>query len=85
MQCLTKQKKLGRGEKETVALVQHHKCFEYKSTRFKPSADYQYTTLHLVYDIKSDLHYNAHLVFQVHHVDPKGLSTRAAVVIGILF
>ena len=70
-------------QKEIVALV-HHKCFEFKSTRFKPSADYQYAPLHLVYDIKSDLHYKACLVVQGHRVDPNGLSTRATVVKGIL-
>ena len=70
-------------QKEIAALV-HHKCFEFKSARFKLSADYQYAPLHLVYDIKSDLHYKAHLVVQGHCVDPKDLSARATVVKGIL-
>jgi Reverse transcriptase (RNA-dependent DNA polymerase). len=69
--------------KEIAALI-HHKCFEFKSTKFMPSADYQYALLCLVYDIKSDLCYKARLVVQGHRVDPRGLSTRATVVKGIL-
>jgi hypothetical protein len=68
--------------KEIAALI-HHQCFEFKSAKFKPSADYQYAPLRLVYDIKSDLRYKARLVVQGHRVDPRGLSTRATVVKGI--
>jgi Reverse transcriptase (RNA-dependent DNA polymerase). len=68
--------------KEIAALI-HHKCFEFKSAKFKPSADYQYAPLCLVYDIKSDLRYKARLVVQGHRDDPRGLSTCATVVKGI--
>ena len=57
-----------------------HSCFDFKSADYKPSAEYQYCRLHLVYDIKSDLTYKARLVCNGSQVDPRGLSTRATVV-----
>ena len=66
-------------EKEVSALIMHS-CFDFKSADYKPSAEYQYCRLHLVYDIKSDLTYKARLVCNGSQVDPRGLSTRATVV-----
>ena len=60
-----------------------HQCFDFKSPNFKPSSDYQFCRLHLVYDIKPDLTYKARLVCDGSRVDPRGLSTRATVVKGI--
>ena len=65
--------------KEVGALIMHH-CFDFKSADFKPSADYQYCRLHLVYDVKSDLTFKARLVCNGSQVDPWDLSSRATVV-----
>ena len=69
-------------KKEVGALV-FHQCFDFKSPDYKPSKEYQYVRLHLVYDIKDDLPYKARLVCDGSRVDPKGLSTRATVVKGV--
>ena len=61
------------------ALIMHN-CFDFKTPDFKPTTDYQYCRLHLVYDIKNDLTYKARLVCNGSQVDPRGLSTRATVV-----
>ena len=66
-----------------VASLLHHQCFDFKSPDFKPSSDYQYAPLNLVYDVKPDLRYKARLVINGMHVDPRGLSTRATVVKGV--
>ena len=66
-------------EKEVGALIQHQ-CFDFKSADYKPSADYQYCRLHLVYDIKPDLMFKARLVCDRSRIDPRGLSTRATVI-----
>ena len=66
-----------------VASLLHHQCFDFKSPDFKPSGDYQYAPLNLVYDVKPDLRYKARLVINGMHVDPRGLSTRATVVKGV--
>ncbi len=68
--------------KEVASLLHHH-CFDFKSPDFKPSSDYQYAPLNLVYDVKPDLRYKARLVINGMHVDPRGLSTRATVVKGV--
>ncbi len=65
-------------EKEVGALIQHN-CFDFKTPDFKPSTDYQYCRLHLVYDVKAGLTYNARLVCNGKQVDPRGLSTRVTV------
>ena len=56
-----------------------HQYFVFKSADYKPSADYQYCSLHLVYDVKSDLTFKARLVCNGSRVDPRGLSIRANV------
>ena len=66
-------------EKEVSSLI-HHECFNFKSSDYKPSDDYQYCRLHLVYDINLDLNYKSRLACDGSKVDPRGLSTRATVV-----
>ena len=66
-------------KKEVSALV-FHKYFDFKSPNFKPSKEYQFCRLHLVYDIKPDITYKARLVCDGSRVDPRGLSTRTTVV-----
>jgi hypothetical protein len=69
-------------EKEVAALI-FHKCFEFKSPDFKPSSDYQYAPLSLVFEVKQDLRRKMRLVIMGNKVDSRGLSTRATVVKGI--
>ena len=69
--------------KEAVTALIFYQYFDFKSPNFKPSSDYQFCRLHLVYDIKPDLTYKARLVCDGSRVDPRGLSTRATVVKGI--
>ena len=61
--------------KKDAAFLMHYKCFDFKYPDYKPSVDYQYFRLHLVYDIKSDLMYKVRLVCDGSKVDPRGLST----------
>ena len=68
--------------KEMSALI-HHKCFEFKSAHYKPSSDFQYAPLCMIYKVKHDLWRKARFVIQGHRVDPRGLSTRATVVKGV--
>ena len=58
----------------------HHKFFEFESPNFKPSKEYQYCRLHMVYDVKLDLTHKASLTCDDSRVDSRGLSTRATVV-----
>ena len=69
-------------EKEMAALI-HHKCFEFKEPNYKPTADYQYAPLNLIFEVKVDLTRKARLVIMGNVVDPRGLATRATVVKGI--
>ena len=69
--------------KNEVRALVLHQCFDFKSPNYKPSKDYQYVRLHLVYNIKADLTYKARLVCDGSRVDPKDLSTRATVVNGV--
>ena len=48
-------------KKEVSALI-FHKCFGFKSPNFKPSKEYQFCRLHLVYDIKPGMTYKVRLV-----------------------
>ena len=57
-----------------------HNCFDSKTLDYKPTTDYQYCRLHLVYDIKNDLTYKVRLVCNGSQVDPRGLFTRATIV-----
>ena len=65
--------------KKFSALI-HHKCFDFKSPRFKSSKEYQYCRLHMVYDVKLDLTHKTRIVCDVCQVDHRGLLTRATVV-----
>ena len=61
----------------------HHKFFEFESPNFKPSKEYQYCRLHMVYDVKPDLAHKARLVCDGRRIDPSGISTHATVVKGV--
>ena len=66
-----------------VAELIHHKCFDLKSPNFKPSKQYQYYRLHIVYNLKPNLTHKARLVCDGSRVDPRGLSTLSTVVKGV--
>ena len=66
-----------------VAASMHRECFDFKIPDYKPSSEFQYCRLNLVYDIKPDLRYIDRLVCDSSRVDSKGLSTRAFVVKGL--
>ena len=68
--------------KEIADLI-HHKYFYFKSPDLKPSREYQYVLLHLVYDVKPDLTTKARLFCDDSQIDPRGLSTRANVAKGL--
>lgn len=40
-------------EKEDDSLVERE-CFEFKEKNYKPGSDFQFTTLHMVFDVKQD-------------------------------
>ena len=65
--------------KEISTLI-HHTCFDFRSHDFKPSREYQYVKLHLVYDVTPNFTTNAHLAYDGIQIDPRGLSTRATVI-----
>ena len=67
---------------ELAALI-NHGCFQFKDKHFKPSAEYQYAPLVLIFELKQDLRRKARLVIQGFKVDPRDLSTRSTVVKGI--
>ena len=48
-------------QKDVIASLLR-KCFDFRSPEFKPSSDYQYAPLNLVYNIEADLLYKARLV-----------------------
>ena len=50
---------------------------------YKPTDDYQYAPLNLIFEVKPDLTRKARLVIMGNVVDPRGLATRATVVKGI--
>ena len=66
--------------KKEVASLLAMECFEFKEPGYKPSPDYQWTKLTMVYDVKSCLTRKARLVCGGHPVCPRDLSLRSTVV-----
>ena len=69
-------------EKEMADLI-HHNCFKFMASNFKPTEEYQYALLNLIFEVKDYLTRKARLVIMGNVVDPRGLSTRATAVKGI--
>ena len=67
---------------ELAALIDHN-CFQFKPKGYKPSKEYQYAPLRLVFELKQDLRRKARLVIQGFTIDPRDLETRSTVVKGI--
>ena len=59
------------------------RSFKFKEPNFKPTVDYQYAPLNLIFEVKDDLTRKARLVIMGNVVDPLGFSNRAMVVKGI--
>ena len=57
-------------------------CFSFHAPDYKPSSDYQWTKLTMIFEVKQDGR-RARLVAGGHLVDPKGISSRSTVVKGI--
>ena len=68
--------------KEVDSLLQLD-CFEFFPPDYKPSSDYQFTKLTMIFEVKQDGRRKARLVAGGHLIDPKGISSRSTVVKGI--
>ena len=68
--------------KEVVSLLALN-CFEFHAPDYKPSSDYQWTTLSMIFEVKQDGRRKARLVAGGHMVDPRGINPRSTVVKGI--
>ncbi len=58
-------------------------CFEFHIPDYKPSSEYQWTKLSMIFEVKQDGRRKGRLVAGVHMVDPMGINSRSAVVKGI--
>ena len=58
-------------------------CFSFHAPDYKPSSDYQWTKLTIIFEVKQDGRRKARLVAGGHLIDPKGISSRSTVVKGI--
>lgn len=58
-------------------------CFDFKAPDYKPSPEYQYAPLRMIFEIKHDGRHKARLVAGGHVVDARGISSRSTVVKGI--
>ena len=57
-------------------------CFEFQAPDYKPSSEFQWTRLSMIFEVKQDGRRKARLVAGGHLVDPKGISSRSTVVKG---
>mmetsp|Transcript_52228 Transcript_52228/g.78006 ORF Transcript_52228/g.78006 Transcript_52228/m.78006 type:complete len:1156 (-) Transcript_52228:781-4248(-) len=69
-------------EKE-IATLQRMKCFDFREPGYKPSEEYQFCKLTMLFEGKHDGRRKARLVAGGHTVDPRGVSSRSTVVKGI--
>ena len=58
-------------------------CFSFHAPDYKPSSEYQWTKLSMIFEVKQDGRRKARLVAGGHLVDPKGINSRSTVVKGI--
>ena len=58
-----------------VALI-HHGFFDFKSTKYKPTSDFQYAPLNMTFELKNSLRHKSLLVILGNQVDPRGLSNQ---------
>ena len=58
-------------------------CFEFHDPGYKPSSEFQWTKLSMIFEVKQDGRRKARLVAGGHMVDPMGISSQSTVVKGI--
>jgi hypothetical protein len=58
-------------------------CFDFRAPDFKPSSEYQFAKLTMIFEVKQDGRHKARLVAGGHMVKPRGISSRSMVVKGI--
>jgi hypothetical protein len=58
-------------------------CFDFRAPDFKPSLEYQFVMLTIIFEVKQDGRCKARLVAGGHMVEPRGISSRSMVVKGI--
>ena len=58
-------------------------CFEFFEPDYKPSSEYQFTKLTMIFEVKQDGRRKARLVAGGHLLDPRGISSRSTVVKGV--
>ena len=58
-------------------------CFEFYAPDYKPSLEYQFARLSMIFEVKQDGRRKARLVASGHMVDPMGINPRSTVVKGI--
>ena len=58
-------------------------CFSFHAPDYKPSSEYQWTKLTMIFEVKQDGRRKARLVAGGHLVDPKGINSRSTIVKGI--
>lgn len=68
--------------KEVASLLALN-CFQFFSPDYKPSSDYQFTKLSMIFEVKQEGRRKARLVAGGHMVDPMGINPRSTVVKGI--
>lgn len=69
-------------EKEIKSLLMME-CFDFQGPDFKPSSDFQFAPLRMIFEVKQDQRRKARLVIFGHVVDSRGVSARSSVVKGI--
>jgi Reverse transcriptase (RNA-dependent DNA polymerase) len=69
--------------KKEIASLLALDCFEFHSPDYKPSSDYQWTKLSMIFEVKQDGRRKGRLVAGGHMVDPMGINSRSTVVKGI--
>ena len=69
-------------QREIATLIQLG-CFEFKTPGYKPTRDYQYAPLRMVFDVKADLRRKARLVAGGHVIDASCFYTHSTVVKGV--
>ena len=58
-------------------------CFEFFEPDYKPSSEYQFTKLTMIFEVKQDGRRKARLVAGGHLLDPRGISSRSTAVKGV--
>ena len=66
-----------------MAALIHHKCFNFKEPGYKPTMNYEYALLNLIFEVKPYLTRKVRLVIMRNVADTRGLANRTTVVKGI--